>query len=350
MTAAPITHDAIMKLVDKGDLSYNEAYGVMDEIMSGATTPTQNAAYLAALSTKNARAETTEEIAGSAQAMRDHAEHVEAPYPVLEIVGTGGDRANSFNISTTAMFVIAAGGVKVAKHGNRAASSKSGTADCLEALGASLDLDGAACLRVLDRVGVCFMFAQKFHPAMKYVGGIRKELGVRTVFNILGPLTNPMHPEMFVMGVYDAYLVDLLAPVLADLGVKRGLVVYGQDRLDEISASAPTSIAEVNNGTFTHFEITPEQVGLTRGTKEAIVGGRPEENAHILRGILDGSIRDTRRDIVLLNAAAGLYLGGKAESLAEGVRLAGELIDSGQPLELVDRFVAETNRVAETDR
>ena len=233
--------EAIVKIVGKQDLTYDEAYAVMNEIMSGETTPTQNAAFLAALSTKSAKAETTDEIAGCAAAMRDHAVKVNPGMDVLESVGTGGDGAQSFNISTTSALVAAAGGVKVAKHGNRAASSKCGTADCLEALGVNIQQSPARCVELLKEAGMCFFFAQKYHTSMKYVGAIRKELGVRTVFNILGPLTNPASPTMQLLGVYDEYLVTPLAQVLISLGVKRGMVVYGQDKLDELSMSAPTS-------------------------------------------------------------------------------------------------------------
>ena len=225
--------EAIVKIVSKEDLNYSEAYTVMNEIMSGATTATQNAAFLAALSTKSARAETTEEIAGCAAAMRDHATRVDAGPDLFEIVGTGGDNAHSFNISTTAALVAAAGGMKVGKHGNRAASSLCGTADCLEALGVNIRQNPDRCRELLEEVGICFFFAQEYHASMKYVGAIRRELGFRTVFNILGPLTNPGSPSRQLLGVYDEYLVEPLARVLVNLGVRRGMVVYGQDRLDE---------------------------------------------------------------------------------------------------------------------
>ena len=233
--------EAIVKIVSKEDLTYEEAYTVMNEIMSGETTATQNAAFLAALSTKSARAETTDEIAGCAAAMRAHATRVETGMDVFEIVGTGGDNAQSFNISTTSALIAAAGGMKVAKHGNRAASSLCGTADCLEALGVNINQSPARCVELLKEAGMCFFFAQKYHTSMKYVGAIRKELGFRTVFNILGPLTNPASPSMQLLGVYDGYLAEPLTRVLTSLGVKRGMVVYGQDKLDEISLSSPTT-------------------------------------------------------------------------------------------------------------
>ena len=335
--------EAIVKIVNKGDLTYDEAYAVMNEIMNGETSPTQNAAFLAALSTKSARAETTDEIAGCAAAMRAHATRVETGREVFEIVGTGGDNAHSFNISTTAALVAAAGGMQVAKHGNRAASSKCGTADCLEALGVNIEQSPARCVELLDEVGMCFFFAQKYHASMKYVGAIRKELGFRTVFNILGPLTNPARPARQLLGVYDEYLVEPLAQVLTQLGVKRGMVVYGQDKLDEISASAPTTVCEIREGWLKPTVITPEDFGLERCTKADLLGGTPAENAAITRAVLAGE-RGPRRNAVLLNAGASLYIGGKAETMGEGVALAGELIDSGKALETLEKFVAVSNR------
>ena len=297
--------EAIVKIVNKEDLTYDEAYTVMNEIMSGETSPTQNAAFLAALSTKSARAETTDEIAGCAAAMRDHAIRVDTGMDVLEIVGTGGDNAKSFNISTTSALVAAAGGVKVAKHGNRAASSMSGTADCLEALGVNIQQDPEKCVELLKEAGMCFFFAQKYHTSMKYVGAIRKELGFRTVFNILGPLTNPASPSMQLLGVYDDYLVEPLAQVLSNLGVKRGMVVYGMDKLDEISLSAPTKVCEMRDGWYKTKIITPEEFGMERCTRDDLKGGTPEENAAITRAILDGE-KGHRRNAVLLNAGAAL--------------------------------------------
>ena len=337
--------EAIIKIVNKEDLTYDEAKATMLEIMRGETTPTQNAAFLAALSTKSTRAETIDEISGCAEAMRSLATPV--PHPgmeVLEIVGTGGDNAHSFNISTTAAMVIAAAGVKVAKHGNRAASSLSGTADCLEALGVNIRQDPDKCLEMLKEAGFCFMFAQQYHSAMKYVGPIRKELGFRTVFNILGPLTNPAKPKYFLLGVYDEYLVEPVAKVLASLGVKKALVVYGQDKLDEISISAPTTICELRDGFYRTSVIAPEDFGLVRGTKDEIVGGTPEENAQITRGILDGKIQGSRRGIVLLNAGAALYTAGKTASIGDGVKLAAEMIDSGRASETLKKVIEVSNR------
>ena len=336
--------EAIIKIVNKEDLSYEEARETMLEIMRGETSATQNAAFLAALSTKSVKAETIDEISGCATAMRSLATPVEHPgMEVLEIVGTGGDGAHSFNISTTAAMVIAAGGVKVAKHGNRAASSLSGTADCLEALVVDIDQEPEKCRKMLEEAGFCFMFAQKYHAAMKYVGPIRKELGFRTVFNILGPLTNPAKPEMFLLGVYDAYLVEPVAKVLSSLDVKRGLVVYGQDRLDEISASAPTTICEIRDGFYRTSVIQPEDFGLTRGTKDEIVGGTAADNAEITRGILNGTITGTKRNIVLLNAGAALYVAKASDSLADGIRLAAELIDSRKALDTLNKVIEVSN-------
>ena len=335
--------EAIAKIVNKGDLTYDEAYTVMNEIMSGETSATQNAAFLAALSTKSARAETTDEIAGCAAAMRAHATQVKTDMDIFEIVGTGGDNAQSFNISTTSAIVAAAGGMKVAKHGNRAASSKCGTADCLEALGVNIQQDPDKCVELLNKVGMCFFFAQKYHTSMKYVGPIRKELGFRTVFNILGPLTNPGSPTMQLLGVYDGYLVEPLAQVLVSLGVKRGMVVYGQDKLDEISMSAPTTICEIKDGWYRTSVITPEDFGLRRCTKEELVGGTPEENAKITVAILNGE-KGPKRDAVLMNAGASLYIGGKAATMKEGIALAAELIDSGKALETLNKLIEISNQ------
>lgn len=333
--------EAIVKIVDKQDLTYDEAYSVINEIMSGETTQVQNAAFLAALSTKSTKAETIEEISGCAAAMRDHALKVEHDMDLTEIVGTGGDGAHSFNISTTSALVAAAGGVKVAKHGNRAASSNCGTADCLEALGVNLDQSPERCVELLKEVGICFFFAQKYHTSMKYVGAIRKELGIRTVFNILGPLTNPASPSRQLLGVYDASLVEPLARVLYSLGVKQGMVVYGQDKLDEISLSSATSVCEFRDGEYKSYEICPEDFGLKRCDKEELKGGSPEENAKIVRAVLGGE-KGPRRDVVLMNAGAALYISGKAESLEAGVKLAAELIDSGAALRKLEEFVKAT--------
>lgn len=336
-------HEAIEKIVSKKDLTYDEAYSVMNEIMNGETSQVQNAAYLAALSTKSTKAETIAEISGSAAAMRDHALKVDHGMEVLEIVGTGGDHAHSINISTTAAPIIAAAGVKVAKHGNRAASSKSGAADCLEALGVNIDQPPEKCIEELKQIGLCFMFAQKYHASMKYVGAIRKELGIRTVFNILGPLTNPAHPTMMLLGVYDAYLLEPLAKVLLSLGMNRGMVVYGQDCLDEISISAPTSVCEFRDGWYKSYEIRPEDFGFTRGQKSDIVGGTPEQNAAVARDILANK-KGPKYDIVMLNAGAAIYIGGKADSIAEGVNLAKDLVASGAAKKKLEEFIELSNK------
>ena len=335
--------EAIVKIVNKEDLTYDEAYSVMNEIMSGETTPTQNAAFLASLSTKSARAETTDEIAGCAAAMRAHATKVETGMDVFEIVGTGGDNAHSFNISTTSALVTAAGGMKVAKHGNRAASSQCGTADCLEALGVNIMQSPARCVELLKEAGMCFFFAQKYHTSMKYVGSIRKELGFRTVFNILGPLTNPAVPSMQLLGVYDEYLVGPLAQVLTTLGVRRGMVVYGQDKLDEISLSAPTTVCEIKDGWIRNTVITPEQFGFQRCTREDLAGGTPAANAAITRAVLNGE-KGHRRNAVLMNAGASLYIGGKADSMEEGIALAADIIDSGRAAGTLDKLIEISNR------
>lgn len=338
--------EAIVKIVNKEDLSYGEAYAVMNEIMGGKTSATQNAAFLAALSTKSARAETKDEIAGCAAAMREHAKKVETGMEVMEIVGTGGDNAGSFNISTTSALVAAAGGVKIAKHGNRAASSQCGTADCLEALGVNIRQSPKKCVELLEKAGMCFFFAQEYHTSMKYVGAIRKELGFRTVFNILGPLTNPARPALQLLGVYDEYLIEPLAQVLTELGVRRGMVVYGRDKLDEISLGAPTSVCEIKDGWIKNYTIKPEDFGMERCRREDLRGGTPQENARITLSLLDGE-RGAKRNAVLLNAGAALYIGGKAESTKEGIALAGELIDSGKARKTLDDVVRISNAAEE---
>ena len=336
--------EAIVKIVNKEDLTYDEAYTVMNEIMNGETSPTQNAAFLAALSTKSAKAETKDEISGCAAAMREHATKVEYDKDVLEIVGPGGDNSQSFNISTTSAIVIASAGIRVVKHGNRAASSKSGTADCLEELGINIDMSPEKCVSMLDSVGFCFFFAQKYHSSMKYVGGIRKELGFRTVFNILGPLTNPIKPSMQILGVYDEYLVNPLASVLSDLGVKRGMVVYGQEKLDEISSCGPTTISELKDGWYRTYEIRPEDFGLVSGKPEDLKGGSPKENAEITRNILSGKETGSKLNAVLLNAGAAIYVGGKADSFADGIKEAKRLIESGEALKKLEDIIKESNK------
>ena len=332
--------ESIIKLSKKQNLGYEEAEAVMDEIMSGKATPVQMSAYLTALALKG---ETIEEITASAAGMRAHCIKLLHDMDVLEIVGTGGDGSNSFNISTTASLVIAAGGVPVAKHGNRAASSKSGAADVLEALGVKITIPPEKSEELLKIIGICFLFAQNYHIAMKYVAPIRKELGIRTVFNILGPLSNPAGANMELMGVYDEALVQPLAQVMANLGVTRGMVVYGQDSLDEISMSAPTSVCEIKDGTFTSYELTPEQFGYTRCEKETLQGGTPQENAAITRAILEGRESGAKRQAVCLNAGAALYIAGKADTMEAGVKMAESLIDSGAALKKLEEFIEKSN-------
>lgn len=331
--------EATVKLIQKIDLTMEETMAVINEIMSGETTPVQTAAFLTALQAKGT---TIDEITACAKAMRAHALPVDGCDGVLEIVGTGGDKSGSFNISTTSGFVCAAGGCKVAKHGNRAATSKSGAADVLEALGANICMEPKRCAELLRSVGFCFLFAQHYHKAMKYVGPVRKELSVPTVFNILGPLTNPAHADHQILGVYDKSLVEPLAHALHGLGVKKGMAVYGLDRMDEISASAPTKICEFDGDTFKTYVIEPEQFGLQRGAKSDIVGGTPAENAAITRSVLSGE-KGTRRTAVVLNAGAGLYVAGKASTFEGGVRLAEELIDSGKAIQTLDAFIAQSH-------
>ena len=336
--------EAIEKIVRKEALTYDEAYTVMNEIMSGETSQVQNAAFLAALSTKSAHMETIDEISGCAQAMREKAIPFDrGDMDVMDIVGTGGDGAHSFNVSTTAALVLASGGVKVAKHGNRAASSLSGTADCLEALGVNINQDPEKAKELLEKVGMCFFFAQKYHTSMKYVGAIRKELGFRTVFNILGPLTNPSKPNYFLLGVYDQYLVEPVAKVLTKLGVERGFVVYGMDKLDEISISAPTLVCEIRDGFYRTSTITPEQFGFQRASKEDIVGGTPVENAQLTKDILANKIQGPKRDIVCMNAGLGFYIYGKAASMEEGVQLANQILTEKKGLETLEKLIEVSN-------
>lgn len=331
--------EAILILAKKQDLTASEARACMNEIMDGQASDVQMSSYLTALSLKG---ETIEEITGSAAGMREHCIKLLNDEDVLEIVGTGGDGSNSFNISTTSSIVIAASGVKVAKHGNRAASSKCGAADVLESLGIKIDVSPQKSATILNKINICFLFAQNYHIAMKYVAPIRRELGIRTVFNILGPLTNPAGANMQVMGVYEEALVEPLAEVLSNLGVKRAMVVYGQDGLDEISLSAPTTVCEVKDGSYISYTITPEQFGMTRCQKEDLIGGSPEFNAKITRDILRG-VKGPKRDAVLLNAGAAIYIAGRTETMQEGIDLATQLIDEGKALTKLEEFIKETN-------
>ena len=331
--------DAILKLVKREDIGYEMAKEVMNEIMSGTASDVQKSAYLTALSMKG---ETIEEITGSAEEMRNHCIKLLHELDVLEIVGTGGDGSNSFNISTTSSIVISAGGVPVAKHGNRAASSKSGAADVLEALGVNITISPEKSSQLLKDIGICFLFAQNYHIAMKYVAPIRRELGIRTIFNILGPLANPAGSKIQLMGVYEEALVEPLAKVLFNLGVKNAMVVYGQDKLDEISMSAKTTVCEIKNGVFSHYEIEPEQFGLKKCEKEALTGGTPQENAAITLAILNGEM-GPKRDAVVINSGAALYIAGKAVSIEEGVRMAEEIIDSKKAIRRLEEFVEHSN-------
>ena len=334
--------EAVKKLVKREDIGYEMAKQVMNEIMSGQASDVLRSAYLTAFSMKG---ETIEEITGSAEEMRNHALKVNHEKDVLEIVGTGGDGSDSFNISTTASLIIAAAGVPVAKHGNRAASSRSGAADCLEALGANISLEPEAAEKLLNEADICFLFAQKYHTAMKYVGLIRKELGIRTVFNILGPLTNPAKPAIQVMGVYEEALLEPMARVLYQLGVKKGMVVYGMEKLDEISICGPTKICCFKGGEYRMDEITPEAVGLKRGNAGDLLGGTPAENAAITRAILEGKEKGAKRDAAVINAAAALFVAGKAESLKKAVELAEEVIDSGKALAKLEQFITLSNKI-----
>lgn len=334
--------EAIAKVVKGEDLDDVMMTKVMDEIMEGEATDAQKASFLTAMSMKG---ETIEEITSAAKVMRSHCEKFLNNMDVLEIVGTGGDGSNTFNISTLASLVVSSTGIKVAKHGNRAASSKCGTADCLEALGVKIDLAPAASAQILNELNICFLFAQKYHTAMKYVGLIRKELGIRTVFNILGPLTNPAKPAIQVMGVYEEALLEPMARVLYQLGVKKGMVVYGMEKLDEISICGPTKICCFKGGEYRMDEITPEAVGLKRGNAGDLLGGTPAENAAITRAILEGKEKGAKRDAAVINAAAALFVAGKAESLKKAVELAEEVIDSGKALAKLEQFITLSNKI-----
>ncbi len=331
--------EAILKVSKKEDLTYDEAYQTMDEIMSGEASEVQMSSYLTAMSMKG---ETIEEITASAEAMRNHCVRLLNDVEALEIVGTGGDGSNTFNISTTSSIVISAAGVPVAKHGNRSASSKCGAADVLEELGVNIQIEPDKSLQCLKKNNICFLFAQNYHIAMKYVAGVRKELGIRTIFNILGPLTNPAGATMQVLGVYDKELVEPLAKVLNNLGVKSALSVYGIDGMDEISASDKTCVCEIKDGVTKSYEIDPSNFGFEKCSKEDLVGGDPKENAKITLDILKGQ-KGPKRNAVVLNSAAGLYVADVVESISDGVKLAEEIIDSGKALQQLEKFIEFTN-------
>ena len=331
--------EAIISLSNKQDLSYKTAEAVMHEIMTGEATPVQMSAYLTALSLKG---ETTDEITASAFAMRSHCVRLLHDVDALEIVGTGGDHSNTFNISTTASIITAAAGIPVAKHGNRSASSKCGAADVLEALGVNINIPPEKSARLLERIGLCFMFAQNYHIAMKFVAPIRRELGIRTVFNIIGPLTNPAGAKMELMGVYDRELVEPLAQVLGNLGVKNAMVVHGEDGLDEISLCAPTVVCEVKDGWVRSYTITPEQFGFKRCKPDDLQGGSPLENAEILKAVLKGKT-DAKRNAAVLNAAAAMFITGRYESIEAAVTVAEDIIDSGKAYEKLEQFICFSN-------
>ena len=331
--------EAILKVSKKEDLTYDEAFKTMDEIMSGEASEVQMSSYLTAMSMKG---ETIDEITASAEAMRAHCVRLLNDAEALEIVGTGGDGSNTFNISTTSSIVISAAGVPVAKHGNRSASSKCGAADVLEQLGVNIQIEPKKSLDCLNKNNICFLFAQNYHIAMKYVASVRKELAIRTIFNILGPLTNPAGATMQVLGVYDKELVEPLAEVLNNLGVKSALSVYGMDGLDEISASDETFVCEIKNGKTKSYTIKPEDFGFERCKKEDLIGGDPKENAQITLDILKGQ-KGPKRNAVVLNSAAGLYVADVVESINDGVKLAEEIIDSGKALEQLEKFIDCTN-------
>ena len=332
--------EAITKLTNHENLSYDMTETVMDEIMSGKVSDIEISSYLTALAMKG---ETIDEISGSAAGMRNHAVTLSHSGDVLEIVGTVGDHSISFNISTTASIVLAAAGIPVAKHGNRAASSKSGAADVLEALGVNINISPEDSSIVLDETVICFLFAQKYHSAMKYVAQVRKTLGIRTIFNILGPLANPASATLQVMGVYDESLVEPLSEVLMKLGVKSGMVVYGMDCLDEISLSRETKVCEFRNGTKKKYIINPQDYGFTLCSKEDLTGGTPKENAAITLNILKGE-KSPKRDAVVLNAAAGLYISKDDLSYEEAINIAQETIDSGKALAKLNEFIAASNK------
>lgn len=332
--------EAVSKLVNGEHLTYFEAEQVTREIMTGETTPAQTASYLTAM---HINGENIDEVSASAYVMRDCAQRVTYNGDVMEIVGTGGDGAQSINVSTISGIVCAAAGAKIAKHGNRAASSKCGAADCLEALGVKISVSPEGCARLLDEVGMCFMFAQTYHSAMKYVGPVRREIGIPTVFNLLGPLTNPAHANLQLLGVYKKELLMPMAKTLSKLGVKRGMAVFGQDGLDEISVGASTSVVEFEDDRFTEYEITPEQFGLVRHDISELRGGEPAVNAALAREILGGK-PGAGRDSVLLNAGAALHI-YKGITIDEGIKLAAETIDSGEALKTLEKFVTISNQL-----
>ena len=333
--------EAILKLSKKENLNYEEAKAVMNEIMSGEATAVQMSSYLTALSMKG---ETIDEITGSAAGMRENCIKLLHNLEVLEIVGTGGDNSNSFNISTASAMVIAAGGVAVAKHGNRAASSKCGAADVLEELGININISPEKSRELLSKINICFLFAQNYHIAMKYVAPVRKELGIRTVFNILGPLSNPAGANIELMGVYDSSLVEPLAKVMQNLGVKRGMVVYGTDKIDEISMSSETKVCEIlDKENLKSYTISPKDFGYDFYDKKELEGGDRKENAEIIRNIFSLKDKGAKRKAVCMNAGAGFYIAGKVQNIKDGVQMAENLIDEKKALEKLEDFIRESN-------
>lgn len=332
--------EAIKKVIAGNNLTFDEATQVMDEMMSGTATQAQMAAFLTALRIKG---ETIDEITACARVMRDKALHIKRNTDALDIVGTGGDGTGTFNISTTAAFVVAAAGIPVAKHGNRSMSSKSGAADCLESLGVNLTISPEKSEEVLKKTGICFMFAQSYHASMRFVGPVRKEIGIRNIFNLLGPLTNPASANLQVTGVYSESLVEPIARVFANLGVKKGFVFYGSDGMDEVTVTGTTKVCEIDNGSFKTYEISPEQFGMPTYDMAELIGGDGKENAEITKQILKSELTGAKRDIVALNSALGIVAGGKADTIADGIKFANEIIDSGKAFAKVEEFAKATN-------
>ena len=332
--------EGIRKIVAGNDLTFDEAEQVMDEMMTGTATQAQMASFLTALRIKG---ETIDEITACAKVMREKAVHLRTQSDVLDIVGTGGDGTGTFNISTTAAFVVAAAGIPVAKHGNRSMSSKSGAADCLEKLGVNLAITPEKNEEVLKKTDICFMFAQNYHSSMRFVGPVRKEIGIRNIFNLLGPLTNPASASLQVTGVYSEALVEPIARVFSNLGVRRGFVVRGADGMDEVTVTGSTKVCEIDNGSFKTYNISSEDFGLGKYEMSELAGGDGAENAEITKQVLKGKLKGAKRDIVVLNAALGLVAGGKADTIADGVKLAQEIIDSGKAYAKLEEFVKATN-------
>ncbi|NLZ81303.1 MAG: anthranilate phosphoribosyltransferase [Clostridiales bacterium] len=334
---------AIKEVLSGNNLDFDTSKEVMQEMMDGTATQAQMGALLAALSMKG---ETVDEITACAEVMRENGLKINPVRNVIDIVGTGGDGMGTFNISTTSAFVIAAGGVPVAKHGNRGVSSKSGAADVLESLGINLNLTPERNEQILNQSNICFMFSQIYHTSMKYAAPVRKEMGVRTIFNILGPLASPASAKMQLMGVYDEKLVEPLSKVLVNLGVIRGLVVNGSDGMDEITLTGPTKVCEIRHGNLTRYEVTPEQFGFKSCNLSDLIGGTPAENAIITQNILTGTEKGSKRDVVVLNSAMALYLGIDDCSVVDCIRMAEDIIDSGKAVAKLEEFKKLTNEVS----